>query len=117
MPALRTSRLWIPVILLALLAAAFGLVSTTMPPAPKRPHAVALRWNPSKTAVAGYNVYRAEKSGGPYEKLTSQPVGAAAFADTDVQAGRTYFYTVTAVDSKQRESAKSAEIRATVPNP
>jgi len=42
---------------------------------------------------------------------------AVIFTDSSVQAGQTYFYTVTAVDSVGTESARSNEVQATVPTP
>ena len=76
-----------------------------------------LRWAAATPTPDGYHVYRAMKQGGPYEKLTSEPVRNTEYSDTAVHAGQTYYYAVTAVDSKQRESAKSQEIRVTVPGP
>src|ERR1700758_757998 len=55
-------------------------------------HSVDLRWNASPSLVVGYNVYRAEESGGPYTKVNSSPVGATNYKDSRVQAGHTYFY-------------------------
>jgi hypothetical protein len=34
-------------------------------------HSVSLRWNSSTSPVAGYNVYRSTKSGGPYTRVNS----------------------------------------------
>ncbi len=78
-------------------------------------HSVTLTWTASTSTVSGYNVYRSTVSGGPYTKLTSTPVAATTYADTTVQAGQTYFYVVTSVDSSGVESAYSTEVSATVP--
>lgn len=78
-------------------------------------HSATLRWAPNTPAPDGYHVYRATRQGGPYEKLTAAPLRTTEYTDTAVHAGQTYYYAVTAVDSKQRESAKSQDIRVTVP--
>jgi Abnormal spindle-like microcephaly-assoc'd, ASPM-SPD-2-Hydin len=77
---------------------------------------VALRWTPSTSAVAGYNVYRSEISGGPYTKLDSSLVTADSYTDSSVQSGLTYFYVVTSVTSAGMESADSIQTSATVPD-
>jgi fibronectin type 3 domain-containing protein len=60
-------------------------------------------------------VYRSTRSGGPYSRVAS--VTGNAFNDTGVQAGATYFYVISAVDSSNVESAASSpEVTATVPN-
>jgi len=80
-------------------------------------HSVDLSWNASTTAtVAGYNVYRAPQSGGPYQILNSA-LQSLAFTDSTVQSGTTYFYVVTAVDSSGTESSFSAEASAAIPTP
>jgi len=80
-------------------------------------HSVTLSWGPSLSEVAGYNVYRSTQSGGPYTKLNSSPVSTTAYTDSTVQAGQTYFYVATAVDSENVESVFSNEISATIPTP
>ena len=80
-------------------------------------HSVALTWIPSTSAVAGYNVYRSEVSGGPYSKLDSNPVAGDSFTDTSVQSGLTYFYVVTSVTSTGLESTDSIQASATIPTP
>ena len=80
-------------------------------------HSVSLSWAPSSSAVAGYDVYRAEVSGGPYAKLDSSLVTADTFTDTAVSAGLTYYYVVTAVTSFGVQSADSTQASATVPTP
>ena len=80
-------------------------------------HFVALTWVPSTSAVAGYNVYRSEASGGPYSKLDSNFVAADSYTDSSVQAGLTYYYVVTSVMSSGIESADSVQTSATIPTP
>jgi len=78
-------------------------------------HSVALSWSPSTSTVVGYNTYTSAQSGGPYTRMTSAPVAATSYTDTAVQAGKTYYFVVTSVDSSNVESAYSAEVSALVP--
>jgi hypothetical protein len=80
-------------------------------------HSVTLNWTASTSSVVGYNVYRSTTSGGPYALITSSPLAGTTFTDTTVQAGVTYYYVVTAVDSSGNESAYSNEASVTVPTP
>jgi hypothetical protein len=74
-----------------------------------------LIWSPGKDAdIAGYNVYRHEIST-PLEKLTAEPVQTPAFRDTRVEPGKTYFYSVSAVDRRGNESARSEEASENAP--
>lgn len=68
-----------------------------------------LIWTPvSDIDLAGYNIYRHEADGQP-TKLNRELIKSPAYRDTQVMAGRTYFYSVTAVDERGNESAKSEE--------
>jgi fibronectin type 3 domain-containing protein len=78
-------------------------------------HSVALSWSASSTTVSGYNVYRSTVSGSGYAKLNSGLVGATTYDDTNVQAGTTYYYVTTSVDSGGDESAQSNQASATIP--
>ncbi len=80
-------------------------------------HSMDLSWGASASSVIGYNVYRADTSGGPYAILNSSPVSTTQYVDLTVQAGQTYFYVVTALDSSNTESAYSNEALATIPTP
>jgi fibronectin type 3 domain-containing protein len=79
------------------------------------PHSAALSWTASKSVVIGYNVYRSSVSGGPYTKLTATVDSATTYSDSSVQAGLTYYYVVTAVNSSDVESAHSMQVSATIP--
>jgi hypothetical protein len=82
------------------------------------PHSVALTWSASKSSgVIGYHVYRGTTSGGPYTKLTPSAISETRYTDTSVEAGRTYYYVVTSVDSEGLESSHSNQASATVPAP
>ena len=80
-------------------------------------HSVALTWNASTSPVGGYYVYRGSHSGGPYTKLNLSSLIALTFTDGAVQAGQTYFYVISAVDSNTVESGYSNEVSAAIPTP
>src|SRR5947209_6379311 len=80
------------------------------------PLARTLSWNPSPSGTVSYNVYRGTQSGGSYQKLNSSPVSTTTYTDNSVLAGQTYFYVVTAVDSRNMESVHSNEVSATIPS-
>lgn len=74
-----------------------------------------LIWAPVTDAdLDGYNIYRHEEGGAPV-KLNSGPVKAPAFRDMQVGAGKTYFYSVSAVDLRRNESGWSEEASESVP--
>ncbi len=80
-------------------------------------HSVSLTWDASTSSnVAGYYVYRATSSGGPYTKLSSLLSGTS-YVDGNTQAGQTYYYTTTAADSSGDESAYSNQVTASIPIP
>lgn len=78
-------------------------------------HSVSISWAPSKSAVAGYIVYRVSANG-KTDRLTTRLVTDTKYTDTTVQAGQTYMYYVTSVDAKGVESRPSDKITATVPS-
>jgi fibronectin type 3 domain-containing protein len=68
--------------------------------------------------VAGYNIYRATTSGGPYTTLlNATPTSSVTCIDETVLAGQTYYYVVKAVGSDGSLSAASNEASATIPSP
>jgi hypothetical protein len=64
--------------------------------------------------LAGYNVYR-HSAKEPPVKINLELVKTPRFPDTQVQPGKRYFYSVTAVDLRGNESGKSEETSETVP--
>jgi fibronectin type 3 domain-containing protein len=78
-------------------------------------HSASLSWSPSTSTVVGYNLYRGTVSGGPYSLLNGSLIPSTTYLDTGVQAGSTYFYVATAVDSSNVESPYSNQISALVP--
>jgi hypothetical protein len=83
--------------------------------APETAHSVVLTWAPSTSTVSGYNIYRSTVSGSGYTKLNSSLTASLSYSDTSVQAGTTYFYVATAVDSGGDESADSNQVSAAIP--
>jgi hypothetical protein len=91
----------------------------TFPPAEPTPVTIAsiagivsLYWPlNSEPDVVGYNIYRAEDEKAPFEKwikLNPQLHKTASFRDDKVQVGKQYFYQVSAVDTSNNESSRSA---------
>jgi len=74
-----------------------------------------LIWTPDTDAdLAGYNVFRHE-AGAETVKINSELVKTPAFRDASVASGKTYVYSVSAVDVRGNESARSQEASEAVP--
>ncbi|MDQ0114579.1 pectinesterase family protein [Paenibacillus harenae] len=69
-----------------------------------------LGWSPVSVAT-GYNIKRSDVPGGPYTTIASN-VTSPSFTDTNLIAGKTYFYVVTAVNAGG-ESFDSTEVSVT----
>ncbi|HLW85301.1 MAG TPA: hypothetical protein VKR60_08820 [Candidatus Sulfotelmatobacter sp.] len=77
--------------------------------------AIDLVWAPvTDVDLAGYNVYRHEAQGAAV-KVNGELVKTPAYHDASVVAGKTYSYSVSAVDVRGNESARSEEAQETVP--
>lgn len=73
-----------------------------------------LIWAPVSDAdLAGYNIYRHEAGSAPV-KVNSELVRTPAFRDMQVVPGKTYFYSVSAVDERGNESGRSEEASESV---
>lgn len=73
---------------------------------------VRLRWNPNtEPDLAGYHVYRAPASGGPFTRIDAATLAAAEFTDTSAPDSASLWYAVTAVDATGNESARSGAVR------
>ena len=64
--------------------------------------------------LAGYNIYRHESGAEPV-KINTDLVKTPAYRDANVTAGRTYFYSISAVDARGNESSHSEEASENVP--
>jgi hypothetical protein len=80
-------------------------------------HSVDLSWDPSISAVVGYNIYRGTKPGGPYSRINGGVQPGPNFTDASVNSGTTYYYVATSVDENSTESTFSEQVAAVVPNP
>lgn len=67
------------------------------------PGGVTLKWSPSSDAVAGYHVYRAAASAGPFARLTTALLTGTNFTDTTASSG-VYTYMVRAVNLESHYS-------------
>lgn len=90
---------------------------TVSAPTPAAQHLVTVDWTENSTNVAGFNVYRKAAGATAYTKITPTLTTATTYRDTNVTAGATYTYVVTAVNSSGYESGYSAPASATVPTP
>jgi eukaryotic-like serine/threonine-protein kinase len=78
---------------------------------------VALTWEPTVSRFAdGYEVYRDEQSGGPYERVGYVPGhGSTSYIDDDeVDDGATYFYVVKATTGR-RDSPPTEQVLVDTP--
>ena len=79
-------------------------------------HKVQLSWKASTSKhLAGYNVYRGTRSGGPYKKINDSLDPSTKYTDLHVVAGYKYYYVATAVSLKGKESKYSKQVEATIP--
>lgn len=78
-------------------------------------HSVTLSLADSGSSVAGYNVYRASSSGGPYTRLNTPLITSTTYVDATVAATQTYYYVGTSVDSAGTETVYSNQVSATIP--
>ncbi|QUW78829.1 alginate lyase family protein [Streptomyces mirabilis] len=97
-------------------------LSPTVPTAPAGVTAVGddktvtVTWLPSAWA-ASYTVRRADAAEGPYEQIASG-VDMPTYTDSDVHAGRTYFYTISASNSRgSSDNSTWAAATAGLPEP
>ena len=104
---------FVPLVGTLVLASCGRQQSQTIKPKAVNPHSVTITWKPSKSPVAGYNVYRVLSPGGPM-KVSPGIVTETQFTDRTVETGNTYAYFVTAVDSKGVESAPSQKLSVSV---
>ncbi len=97
----------------------FGCLGQTLEP-PTNLHTdttnsgISLTWSPSSsTNVIGYNIYRCEMIGQLGNKINGGLITETLFTDSNVEEGKTYYYTVRAVDSGSNEENNLNQISAT----
>lgn len=109
-------------LLLLIFTAAYQIYRTLPPPEDINacnPDAK-MNWLPSRSAVVGYNVYRGDF---PKDKptlmvkLNDKPITSLFYDDCTVEKGKSYYYTVRAVNKQGVESWDSGPVIITVPNP
>ena len=77
---------------------------------------VDLTWAPNmESDLAGYNVFR-HVAAGDTVKLNQQLVQVPSFRDNSAVPGKTYLYSVSAVDARGNESPHSAETTEAIPD-
>jgi hypothetical protein len=97
-------------------AAPLGLVVVLVPTQGATSAHLELSWAISpETDIAGYNVYQSEEAGVQGTRQNAELLIAPAFRDMNVQPGRRYFYSVTAVDRSGNESPASEVVPGGVP--
>jgi hypothetical protein len=95
-----------------------GLVAVAIAGESGSEPAIDLSWQPdTEVDLAGYIVYRRERSGNWQRISPAQAAVGPAFHDAHVQAGHSYGYAVSAIDQGGHESGRSAEATETVPGP
>ncbi len=72
---------------------------------------IELTWN-SVVETAGYRLYRADATAGPYTQIGSDITSETAYTDKDLSASTTYYYKVSAYNANG-ESEKSGNITGT----
>lgn len=93
-----------------------GVIVVFMPAQGGEAAHLELSWNiSSETDLAGYYVYRSEQSGVQGTRINTELLPSPAFRDMNAVLGRTYFYTVTAVDRSGNESTPSAAVSGEAP--
>jgi len=74
-----------------------------------------LVWAPvTDVDLAGYNIYRHEEGAAP-AKINAELLKSPSYRDSDGSSGRKYFYSVSSVDLRGNESARSEETSESVP--
>ena len=77
-----------------------------------------LSWSISAaTDIAGYSVYRSDEPSSAGTRVNSELLLTPAFRDMNALPGRTYFYTVTAIDRSGNESPASPPASGSIPAP
>jgi hypothetical protein len=93
-----------------------GLEIAIIPATPQAAAYVELSWAISPEGdLAGYSVYRSDQEDATGERLNPEILLSPTFRDISVQAGRRYYYRVSALDRAGNESSRSSAVVADVP--
>ncbi len=97
-------------------AAPQGLVIVLVPATADVPEHLELSWSISaETDLAGYDIYRKGQDEETGHKLNARPLLTPSYRDMSIQPGRSYSYTVRAVDRAGNESPASEPAAIDVP--
>ena len=118
----------ISLVLLALIALSLPAIAATEIPDPagplritadaQTPNLVTLSWDPNtETDLAGYRIYRAPSSGGPYTRIGQIQVMAAPEFTGPALGNGTWFFVVTAYNTAGLESGYSNEVSKIIATP
>ncbi|MCW4049564.1 MAG: hypothetical protein NWE89_07480, partial [Candidatus Bathyarchaeota archaeon] len=78
---------------------------------------ITILWDPNtETDLAGYNVYRTDSAGGPYERINPYLITGNWYKDANLAEDVTSWYVVTAIDTSNNEGKYSNEASATTSN-
>jgi hypothetical protein len=72
---------------------------------------VYLNWDANPSGVKGYNIYRSTTAHSGYLKINSGLLTQPSYTDSLLEPDEPYYYVVTAVDTRDRESNTSEEVR------
>jgi hypothetical protein len=78
-------------------------------------HNVYLSWNASTGDAVGYNVFRGNAQGGPYQQINTALDASTNYTDYTVAAATAYYYVTTSVNAQGQESAYSSPVEAVIP--
>jgi len=78
-------------------------------------YSVYLSWNASTSDAVGYNVFRGNALGGPYQQINTALDASTNYTDSTVAAGTAYYYVTTSVNAQGQESAYSSPVEAVIP--
>ncbi len=76
---------------------------------------VFLSWDATGGNAVGYNVFRGNALGGPYQQINTTLDASTNYTDYTVVAGTTYYYVTTAVDAQGQQSGYSNAVEAVIP--
>lgn len=80
--------------------------------------AIDLSWKQSTSQnIDKYNVYKSDKNGKDYKKISTQDANNLQYKDTQITKGITYYYVTTAVAKDGKESGNSNQASSSVTPP
>jgi large repetitive protein len=72
-----------------------------------------LTWEPAGGTATAYFLYRGTTAGGPYQRITANPLPALGYLDVGLVNGTAYYYLVRGADAGSNEGPASGEVTAT----